>query len=240
MASDFARSLLASMITKKDGTAKTVKYTTTLQDSRPQASVVSYTYEFSEPIAKDNLSLDSLLSGLGRNIDAQNLGVQAAIMYKLGLSKERVRAKTSTKSAKVNYGEAGEDETSTTSIRMKNGRFMSQQALIPILEIRMKAYMVREMSKGAPVLVYRTGRFVNTSSIGGLRVLPAVGRSKKATLEVGYRYMRAPYSVFDPMRGNKLASVHRNPQRIIGEALVYALRDLVNEKSYTFSVREVI
>ena len=49
-------------------------------------------------------------------------------------------------------------------------------------------------------------------------------------LSLFYTYMLKPYSVFDPRFGNAKASQGRNPQRIIGEALEKAARDIIHAK----------
>jgi hypothetical protein len=49
--------------------------------------------------------------------------------------------------------------------------------------------------------------------------------------------MLHPYSVFDPRFGNTLATPGRNPQRIIGEALEKAAKDIIHAK-YKIVVRQ--
>lgn len=101
--------------------------------------------------------------------------------------------------------------------------------LQPLLEEVMKGYIVKDMTRGGAPLKFRTGRFAESAEITRMGVAKG---PKRDTISLFYTYMLAPYSVFDPAVSNYrgLSSAARNPQRIIGQALQNAARDLVSKR----------
>lgn len=242
MASAYARELLADLVPKRGKAKVGVEYTVELTDSRPEQSISKYTFKMAQGIPEDAVTTSNLAS-LNTGLELSALGVIPIILEKLKINPAKVGNKRSTGRAVISTEEAVIDsremETSLP-IRGTSGRFMSSQSFKSILELLVKQYMMKEMTKGAPILVNRTGRFINTTLIKRIEVLPPVGRERKQRIEVSYSYMREPYRVFDPRYGNRLSSTARNPQRIIGEAIAKALRDLTNETVYNYRVKEVI
>jgi hypothetical protein len=85
----------------------------------------------------------------------------------------------------------------------------------------------------------RTGRFVSSAAVDSI----VVPEKPNRPMSIYYRYMVYPYQVFDPKHTQSpqkgLASYMRNPQRIIGEALVSAARTLLG-RQYKVVIRQVM
>lgn len=245
MASNFAKALIINMISKAKRAVNSKKhkvtYTTTLDDTRgSEGTARSYSFIFSSPIAETGLEDSSLFADLNNGLDAQSLGVVSNVLAELGFDTQKVGKQSSKGSVEVEYETEDEEleEETNLAIRTKTGRFMSKPAFSALLELLTKQYMMKEMTKGAPILVNRTGRFINSASIFQVNVLPPKTSKGRQELLIAYKYMNNPYKVFDPTSGNKLASNARNPQRIIGEAIAKAARDITSEKYYEISVGE--
>lgn len=77
-----------------------------------------------------------------------------------------------------------------------------------------------------PALVYRTGRFARSVKIAGVLQNP------DCSITAYYRYMVAPYAVFDPSISNyrNLSSPTRNPQKIIGDSIRDIARTVMRDR----------
>lgn len=117
-------------------------------------------------------------------------------------------------------------------IQTTSGKYISSTSLRSLLQILTIKYILDDMTDPNAPLKYRTGRFANNVRIKN----PSLS-SKASQVSLFYTYMLRPYAVFDPRYGNAKASHGRNPQRIIGEALEKAARDLIHAR-YNVVIRQ--
>ena len=138
----------------------------------------------------------------------------------------------------ISYALGGSDEdfseNLTSMVETLGGKRRRTTTLRPIMEELMRDYVVKDMTRPNAPLKFRSGRFANSTEITRMGVS---GKGKKQTLSLFYTYMLSPYSVFDPSNSHPLSSAGRNPQRIIGQALQNAARDMVS-KRYNISIRQ--
>ena len=125
---------------------------------------------------------------------------------------------------KVLYGDAVESATKGI-VQSNKGKLVSQINLKTLLERLTRYYVTQDMTRGNANLKYRTGRFAHSVQITGTSVHKSGNK-----LSIFYNYMIRPYQVFDPRFGNKMSSNDRNPQRIIGQAVAKAARDIMHTK----------
>lgn len=133
---------------------------------------------------------------------------------------------------KVLYGAATESATKGV-LQSNSGKLVSQVNLRALLERLTRYYVVQDMTKpSGGGLRYRTGRFAHSVEISGVDASDRTGN-----VSIFYKYMLRPYQVFDPRYGNKMSSNQRNPQRIIGQAVAKAARDIIHSK-YKISIQQ--
>lgn len=243
--SDIARSIVKDQLdTGKGGTStrNSVIYevTTGLLDPTKDGEIASVSFVFTKPVSEDLLAtasaaiLNRVVNSLDLNTDTQV--VNALFAKILGAKQAANIGKKRTKgTVSVNFGDPEDAEGSAGQIRGISGRYISQSNFKSALELLAKAYLIKDMQAiGAP-LKFRTGRFANS-----LKIKDALLRDQKSNeapeLDVTYNYMTRPYSVFDPRistyRNLSLRPFRgaRNPQRLIGEAIAKALRDLIHSR----------
>lgn len=241
--SSFAKEVIGKVLDSgitSTGKNNSVTYDIIVSDNRSDNVVMTSTFKFKNPISQSELEgkLPAFYDMLSDYLAAENLGVINAVLKKYGLSNKEFGQSKVTGSLPVNT-KSSEDFTgdSLTSIRTKSGRFISVSNFRALLDITAKAYMLKHMTEGGPQLQNRTGRFINSTDIKSVIVL-RTGVSNKYTLRVSYGYMKYPYETFDPAGPNSrgLANIHRNPRRIIGDAVIKAVDDLVNMVFYDLEV----
>lgn len=222
-----------------------------LQDKARDATTAKATFEFSKPISLDMLNSKSptMLSALMKSYDVQSDmdNISALFAKILGSDKalKSVGKKRTTGSVRVFLGDpANTAPQDNAAVRTITGRFASNLNMRSALELLAKHYLAMEMQKGSAHLKWRTGRFANSLKIKTLGVINTSGvDSVNPQANISYNYMRRPYAVFDPAVStyHKLSlkpfSGARNPQRLIGEAIAKAARDLLYSK-YEVTVRE--
>lgn len=250
--SDVARSVIRDQLdTNKGGTStkNSVIYevSTGLLDPNRDGTVATVSFQFSKPVSEDLLETQSaaILNRVVNafDIDADSQLVNALFAQILGAkAAANIGKKRSRGRVEVNFGDPEDANGEAGAIRGISGRFISQSNFKSALEILAKAYLIRDMQSAGAPLKYRTGRFANSLKIkDALQKQTRVGDAPQ--LDVSYTYMTRPYSVFDPristyrklsLRPFKGA---RNPQRLIGDAIAKALRDLVHSR-YKLVVRQ--
>ncbi len=125
-------------------------------------------------------------------------------------------------------------------IRLINGRLVSPFTLKNLLTIKMREIAMSKMGKSGR-LVYRTGRLIRSSFVEPQIV------NVDNTVSLQFRYMFAPYEVFDPeadvvtdggkMKAN-LASNARSPRRLFTESLKQAA-EAVLYRGYKLKISQV-
>lgn len=243
--SKFAKDIVEKVIsTQYNYTRKNnvVTYDITLSDNRANPSVMTSSFKFKRPIKEEvvEAKMSVYVDILSQYLAAENLGVIDSILHKYGLKKESIGQSKVSGTIPANTEESEElTGDDLLSIRSKSGRFISISNFKSLLEIATKAYMMYHMTSGGPQLHNRTGRFINSTNIVNIRVL-RTGMGSKYLLSISYGYMKYPYETFDPAGPNSrgLASVERNPRKIIGDAIHKAVDDLVNMEFYSLEVTQ--
>jgi hypothetical protein len=246
--SQFAKEIIEKVFDKlgdvKNATkSNTVEYAISISDNRDDPISMSSSFKFKKPISEEELekSMPSFIDILSDHLTAQNLGVINAVMRKYGFKTEKMGVSKVTgvlaTSAGEVLGEVGEGLDSLTSIRSKSGRFISLNNFQTLLDNLVRGYMMKHMTSGGPQLKNRTGRFIAGTSMLQVKVVRS-GISNLNTLIVVYGYQTNPYETFDPAgpNGRGLATVDRNPRKIIGDAIAKAVDDLVNMRFYKLEV----
>ena len=246
MASEFFAKILAQEADKAVKTNKgdvkrgKVEYSVITGDRRKYASEHTIS-EVSFTVSQGALDAPvavSAMSKIAEYLDIDDIGAVDNILASFGFGKEP-KTKRSSGSTTIKYTEDPDvvgakyrSGRTDIGIQTTSGKFTNATTLRSLLQILVKKYILEDMTRLVAPLKYRTGRFANTVELKN----PAL--SPKATqVSLFYTYMLRPYSVFDPRFGNAKASLGRNPQRIIGEALEKAARDIIHAK-YHVVVRQ--
>jgi len=180
----------------------------------------------------------SAMDQISKYLDVEELGVVDNILASFGFGKtpKTVRQAGTTSVLYTEdpdkVGAKYRSGRTDIGIQTVSGRYISATNLRSILQVLTLKYILDDMTSADAPLKYRTGRFANTVQLK----IPAL--SPKATqVSLFYTYMINPYSVFDPRFGNAKASPGRNPQRIIGEALEKAAKDIIHAR-YNITIRQ--
>lgn len=217
-----------------------------LIDPSRDGRIASVSMKFSKPVSQDLVDQKSstILNYLSKNLDVQgDLGTLDALLQSITGKKTRVGKKRSTGTVNVKFGDPEDVTGYGGTVTGANGRFVSNSNLKAVLELVAKEYLIKEMKRAGAPLKFRTGRFANSLKIKDV-VLPnseTDGGSPK--LDISYNYMTRPYSVFDPRVSTyRRLSLRpfagaRNPQRLIGDAIAKAARDLIHSR-YRISVTQ--
>lgn len=246
MSSKFFANILAQEADKGAKTSKgdtkrgKVEYSVITGDRRKYTSehtVSEITFSVSQG-ALDAPVAVSAMSKIAEYLDIEDIGAVDNILASFGFGKTP-KTKREVGTTEIKYtddpevvGSKYRSGRTDIGIRTTSGKFTNATNLRSLLQILVKKYILEDMTRTSAPLKYRTGRFANTVELK----TPAL--SPKATqVSLFYTYMVEPYSVFDPRFGNKLASRGRNPQRIIGEALEKAAKDIIHAK-YRVVIRQ--
>lgn len=250
--SNVARDIVNDYLDKNRGglsTRNTVVYEVETGLNNPEAdgTVASVSFRFTKPISEDLLNqevapiLNRIVNSLDLNTDIQTVNALfAKILGKKAAAK--VGRKRTRGAVQVNFGDPEDADGIAGAIRGSSGRFVSQSNFKSALELLAKSYLIRDMQSNGAALKFRTGRFANSLRIKDVLEKPQKS-SQPPELNVSYNYMTKPYSVFDPRvstyRNLSLRPFRgaRNPQKLIGEAIAKALRDLIHSR-YILIVRQ--
>lgn len=217
-----------------------VEYTVVTGDRRKFASEHTVS-EISFTVSQGALSAPvavSAMSKIAEYLDIDDIGAVDYILASFGFGKEP-KTKREAGSTTIKYTEDPDvvgakyrSGRTDVGIQTTSGKFTNATNLRSLLQILVKKYILEDMTRGDAPLKYRTGRFANTVELKTPALSP-----KTTQVSLFYTYMLHPYSVFDPRFGNPLATPGRNPQRIIGEALEKAAKDIIHAK-YRVVIRQ--
>lgn len=245
--STFAKQIVSKVFTSmfSKGEDGKVTYDLEINDSRADSDIMTSSFKFKRGLTQAELdkALPQYMEILQTQMSARRLGVVSAVLSRAGLDPSNM-GKSTKVSGSINVTGTGtevpkeSDIESLTSIRTKSGRFMSIPNFLSLLNLSSKAYMVQGMV--SPALVFRTGRFVANTKVTAVQILRPV-QSSRPTLLISFTYMHYPYETFDPDGPNSrgLATVDRNPRKIIGDAITKALDDLVSELHYDIRIQSI-
>lgn len=237
MPSDFFNELVSEEA-KMAGTTEMVGYTysVVLASQRDLKTGTAITFLMKKPVEISDATGDSIANSVLGSLDTENIEIVDDILNKLKLSLDKPKGKRG--SGRFKLGNASEAKTSDlkAGIQLKNGRFTSATNLRSLLKLLTIKYVTEEMqSLGTTGLRYRTGRFATSIDLFPIRQR----KDAPTKLSLYYTYMLYPYAVFDPNVSSRqeLASAARNPQKLIGSALLQAAKDLVHAR-YSFDVKQ--
>ncbi|AJA41639.1 tail completion protein [Escherichia phage DT57C] len=227
---------------RSENNKNTVVYSveTGLKDPTRDGTVAQVSFKFSKPVSQDLLSVRtaSILKAVSSSLDLTgDLGALESLIQSTAGKKSSVGKKRSTGRVQVNFGDPSDVEDGYSgAVSGASGRFVSNSNMKVILELVAKEYLIKDMKKAGAPLKFRTGRFANSLKVKDVMLRDA-GTSKGAPeLNVTYNYMVRPYSVFNPAVSTyRRLSLRpypgaRNPQRLIGEAIAKAARDLIHSR----------
>lgn len=209
--------------------SSSASYVVSVQDKRGN-DPISVSFDFKKaPI--NEVQADGVLQILADNLDTIDLDIAESILRRFTkLGADGPRRKSG--SIKLNYYERDDREGATArpstnkyGIQTTSGMFVSQANLRSMLQVAMWKYIVEDMKSPDAPLKFRTGRFASSARLSTLRLSEQANQ-----VSLYFSYMIRPYAVFDPRYGNKLSSEGRNPQRIIGEALQKAAKDIIHSR----------
>lgn len=248
--SDLAKQIILQELSNPSGFKKDkIDFTieTGLQDPTRDGRIAKLTFKFSKPVSLEYLEsvTPKIFSLISENYDIEQEMDNLAFVFSriLGMdTTRRVGNKKSIGSVRVSLGDAAEDDPDAYHgpVRGPSGVFVSNSNMRSMLEILAKMYLTQAMKKSGAPLKWRTGRFANSVELKSL-VIESKGKEVEAI--ISYNYMTRPYSVFNPAISTyRRLSLRpfagaRNPQRLIGEALAKAAKDLIHSK-YKITVQE--
>lgn len=241
---DLARKIIKEQLDaggSRESAKNTVVYTveTALTDTTRDATVATVSFKFTKPVTDDLLDvrMSSILTAVTNSLDVTgDTAILANLAKEISGKGKTIGRKRSTGRVEVNFGDP-DDPTDgfAGSMSGASGKFVSNQNMRAVLELVAKEYLIKDMKKAGAPLKYRTGRFANSLKIKDLLVSQQEG-AKAPDLQVTYNYMVNPYSVFNPAvstyRRLSLTPYAgaRNPQKLIGEAIAKAARDLIHSR----------
>jgi len=183
-----------------------------------------------------------IVSKFESNMSSQRGTTIEALALKLAGVTDLGNRRASRQNIAYALGDSGGDSTdpegsSSTLVEMRDGSKRRTTTLQPLLREIMQRYATNDMTRPNAPLKFRTGRFVKSTDVTRISTVKVSGG--RDTLSLFYTYMLQPYEVFDPAissyRG--LSSAGRNPQRIIGQALQNAAKDVISDR-YNLNIRQ--
>lgn len=221
---------------------------TGLLDKARDGVVATMSFRFTKPVSQDLLDVRSskILALIANSLDMQgDLPALENMLQRVAGNKSTIGRKRSTGKVSVQFGDPEDTNGFDGSLQGASGRQVSNSNMKQLLEILAKQYLIKEMKRAGAPLKYRTGRFANSLKITRATLLDKAPTSvrKPPELEVAYNYRLRPYSVFNPAVSTyRRLSLRpfagaRNPQKLIGEAIAKATRDLLHSR-YRITVKQ--
>lgn len=238
MASDFFNQLVTeeAKVANIDTELVDYTYSVVLASSRDQKTGTAITFVMKKPIEMSDNTADAISSSLLSTLDTENIEVVDNILNQLKLSIDKPVAKKGNGRIRVGATSTVKQSDLNAGIQLQNGKMSSATNLRALLKLLTIKYIVEEMkSLSTSGLKYRTGRFATSVDLYPIR------QRKDAPTKISlyYTYMLYPYAVFDPNISSRprLASAARNPQKLIGEALLKAAKQLIHSR-YSFDIKQ--
>lgn len=221
----------------KEGTPIATKTTFDISDDLKEKSKSTIRKNVSRATARKLLAdyKNSLSQKKGTTIEA--LALKLAGATSIGHRKQSKTRLSYALGGGTDFESTDRHSGSNSLIETKGGAKRRTTTLRPLLQELMQRYVVNDMTRPAAPLRFRTGRFANSTTVLDIKTVKR--KNLPDTLSIYYTYMIEPYSVFDPAISNYrgLSSAGRNPQRIIGQALQNAARDIISAR-YDLNIRQ--
>lgn len=227
----------------KRGDSRTVEYIVETDDKRSDDNIATVAFKFNKPIPENEARIrqSNILKQLSYSLNSRDLGIVDAMLRQYRLDKRIGRKRTKGK-VKVHFGDHLE-QGRAVGINTVKGKLVSELNLKGLLELAAKDYLIKDMKMPDAPLKHRTGRFSNSLKVVSAK-LDDNDRGRVPNLSIFYTYMTYPYATFDPMKSTRPAMYTRpsygarNPQKLIGEALAKAARDIIHSR-YNIHVKQV-
>ena len=241
MASEFFETLIQKELQQSGRKENEQEYTYSviLASNRLESTGTAVTFAFKKPVDLSNNQADSIASSVLSILDTDNLNMVDAILHKMKLTKTIQAPKKSKGKGRFFLGRTSEYQEGDlkVGIQLANGKFTSGTTLRALLKILTIRNVMQEMTSATTSgLKYRTGRFASS-----IDVFPvSINKATPTKLSLYYTYMLYPYSTFGPAVSNQpwlLKGGARNPQKLIGEALLKAAQEIIHAR-YSFDVKQ--
>lgn len=141
------------------------------------------------------------------------------------VTRKKSEAKKSTGRSSLIH--VGSTKQAKTVRRRQAKKGVASQPLALVAQINQKLPETVAKNMGEPALVYRSGRFAESTKITDVAI------TAQGFPSLGYTYMRYPYEVFEPGSGSPLSSPQRDPRRIINESIREIATELAIGRFYT-------
>ena len=238
MPSDFFNSLVSAEATMANLEEVPYTYSIVLASNREEKTGTAITFAFKKPIDMSATTADSIASSVLGVLDTENLEYVDSILNQLRLTKKPLSGrKTGNGTIKIGASAVADAGDFRAGIQLVNGRFTSATDLRALLKLLTIKYVMEEMrSPSTRGLRYRTGRFASSVDLFPI----AMRKDSPTRLSLFYTYMLYPYATFDPLVSTQpwlLKGGDRNPQKLIGEALLKAAKEVVHAR-YSFDIRQ--
>lgn len=245
MASAFFDNLVERELNTKGKDNNQVEYEVETFDTRKGSNAATVSFKFKKPVLDNDIDKHrpAILKGVQEELNARNLGIMDNLLARYGLAKRVGRKRTKGK-VDVHIGRDVAEEGNLRGVQTVTGKMISNTNLTSLLELIAKGYLIKEMRRPGAPLKYRTGRFANSLDVRSVRITPGAA-SNKPNVSIFFSYMLYPYATFDPQKSNRPAMYMnpslgaRNPQKLIGEALAKAARDVIHAR-YKISTKQAL
>lgn len=239
MASEFFSKLIETELSMSGGERTEYTYSVVFASNRLEKTGTAVTFAFKRPVALSEAKADSIANSVLGILDTSNLNMVDAILGHMKLTKTLDKPMRKMGSGRVFIGRTDDAEAGDlkTGIQLANGRFVSGTNLRALLKILTIKNVTEEMSSAHTTgLRFRTGRLASSVDVFPV----AINKATPTKLSLYYTYMLYPYATFDPAVSSQpwlLKGGARNPQKLIGEALLKAAREIIHAR-YSFDVKQ--
>ena len=238
MASDFFSQLVSKEMQITNGPTEEVDYTYSIvvASSREDKTGTAITFIMKKPVELSDSVVDGISTSILASLDTENLEIVDGILSQMKLSIKKPVNRKGKGKFKIGKEVKATEGDLKTGIQLQNGKFSSATNLRALLKLLTIKNVTEEMKNpGTSGLHYRTGRLATSIDLYPIKI----DKSNPTKLSLFYTYMLYPYAVFDPRVSSRpsLASPNRNPQKLIGEALLKAAQQLIHSR-YSFDIKQ--
>lgn len=243
MPSDFFTAALEKELSMSGITNKELvktNYSVLLGSNRLDQTGTAISFVFAKEIDFTKEVEEAFTSSILSILDTDDLGLIDSILDKMKLTETTLtKNRNRNGSGMFRLGDSEQVESGPrVGIQMANGKLEGMTKLRGLLKLLTIRYVTEEMrSPSTSGLRYRTGRFATSVDLYPIKVNPF---GKETTLSLYYTYMLYPYATFDPRVSTQpwlLKGGARNPQKLIGEALLKAARSLIHSR-YKLDIKQ--
>lgn len=238
MPSEFFSTLLSKEIEITGRQSEEIDYTysVVLASERKDKTGTAISFIMKRPVTLSEDTIDQISSSILSSLDTENIEIVDGILSQMKLSITKPINRVGRGKFKIGKDVKATSGDLKAGIQLQNGRFSSATNLRALLKLLTIKNVTEEMkSLGTSGLKYRTGRLATSIDLFPIKM----DKANPSKLSLFYTYMLYPYAVFDPRVSSNpsLASPARNPQKLIGEALLKAAQQLIHSR-YSFDIKQ--